>query len=296
MNNETLLVQTRRLLRQYGLHVRKRLGQNFLVSDEVLQLIISSAQLAPTDIVMEVGSGLGVLTKELARHAGLVIAIELDTRLANILKQELASFGNVKVINENILYTAPAALLEEHKAGFPQKTDAASAYKVVANLPYYITSPVLRHFLETSVKPQTMVVMVQKEVADVIAAVPGQMSLLSISVQYYGKPEIIGYVPAACFYPAPKVDSAILRIEVYHQPAVSVANEREFFELVGSGFSASRKQIANSLAQGLGISKTEVLTLLERAGIKPQRRAETLTLSEWANLQKVYNQAGKSPC
>ena len=166
-------------------------------------------------------------------------------------------------------------------------------YKVVANLPYYITSPVLRHFLTSSAKPQTMVVMVQKEVAKAITAVPGKMSILSISVQFYGEPRIVSYVPAECFYPAPEVDSAILRINVYPQPPVPVTDERSFFELVRAGFSAARKQIANSLAQGLGLPKTEVLYLLAEAGILPRRRAETLTIDEWARLWQVRIRAGK---
>jgi 16S rRNA (adenine1518-N6/adenine1519-N6)-dimethyltransferase len=167
---------------------------------------------------------------------------------------------------------------------------------VVANLPYYITSPVLRHFLEASAKPQIMVVMVQKEVAEAIVAGSGRMSVLSISVQFYGEPRIISYVPARCFYPAPEVDSALLRVDLYPQPAVTVIDKGSFFELVRAGFTASRKQIANSLAQGLGLSKAEVLSLLAEASIVPQRRAETLTLDEWAQLCQVFTRAGKLAC
>jgi 16S rRNA (adenine1518-N6/adenine1519-N6)-dimethyltransferase len=159
---------------------------------------------------------------------------------------------------------------------------------VVANLPYYITSPALRHFLEASAKPKMMLVMVQKEVAEAIVAEPGKRSVLSISVQFYGKPRIVSYVPSKSFYPAPKVDSAILRIDVYSQPAVAVSDEKSFFELVRAGFAAPRKQIANSLAQGLKSPKPEVLALLEKADIAAQRRAETLTLEEWAQLWQVF--------
>ena len=171
-----------------------------------------------------------------------------------------------------------------------------SRYKVVANLPYYITSPVLRHFLEASVKPQIMVVMVQKEVAEAIAARPGQMSVLSISVQFYGEPRIISHVPARCFYPAPEVDSAILRVDLYPQPAVTVSDEGSFFELVRAGFTASRKQIGNSLAQGLSLSKEKILPLLAEAQIVPQRRAETLTLDEWARLWQVFSRGRHADC
>ena len=282
---DSLLAQTRRMLRHFDLKARKRLGQHFLIDREVLQLITSTAELTSTDIILEIGPGLGILTKELARQAGRVIAVELDNKLAALLKQTLASFDNITIINEDILHIDPATLLPE-----------PSAYKVVANLPYYITSPVLRHFLEASVKPETMIVMVQKEVAEAIVAEPGQRSVLSISVQFYGKPGIVSFVPAQSFHPAPEVDSAILRIDVYPQPAVAVTDKRGFFELVRAGFTASRKQIVNSLAQGLGLHKAEVLTLLEKAGIVPQRRAETLTLEEWAQLWQVFTRRREITC
>ena len=198
----------------------------------------------------------------------------------------MASFNNVTIINEDILSIDPAAWLSAQKP--PQAITNPLSYKVVANLPYYITSPVLRHFLEASLKPRIMVVMVQKEVAEQIVAKPGRMSLLSISVQLYSEPTIIGYVPARCFYPAPEVDSAILRIVLYPQPAVEIADKESFFALVRAGFSAPRKQIANSLAHGLGLSKVEVLPLLERTSVVPHRRAETLTLEEWAHLWREY--------
>jgi len=287
---EPLLTQTKRQLRHFDLQVRKGLGQHFLIDKGVLGLITSTAELTSTDTVMEIGPGLGVLTKELARQAGWVLAIELDNKLATILKKTLASFGNVTIINEDILKVEPATLLQERKTRFPPAVDSPFSYKVVANLPYYITSPVLRHFLEASARPQIMVVMVQKEVAEAIVAKPGQMSLLSISVQLYGEPTIISYIPAQCFYPVPEVDSAILRVSLYPQPAVAVADEKSFFELVRAGFTASRKQIGNSLTQGLRLSKAEVLSLLEKAGIVPQRRAETLTLDEWAQLWQVFTQ------
>ena len=290
---ESLLAQTKRQLRQFHLQVRKGLGQHFLIDDEVLKLVTSAAGLTATDVIMEVGPGLGIMTRELARQAGWVVAIELDSKLAVALEQTLASFNNVSIINKDILQIDPAALLQEQKPRFPPAISSPFGYKVVANLPYYITSPVLRHFLEASVKPQIMVVMVQKEVAEAIVAEPGQMSVLSISVQFYGEPSIISYVTAQCFYPAPEVDSAILRIDLYSQPTVAVTDERGIFDLVQAGFSASRKQIVNSLAQGLGLLKAEVLALLERARIAPQRRAESLALEEWARLWQVFTQAVK---
>ena len=291
-----LLAQTKGLLRRSSLRARKGLGQHFLVDEEVLKLIISTAELTATDVIMEIGPGLGVLTRELARRAGWVVTIELDSKLAAILKQTLASFSNVSVINEDILEIDAAALLQEQQARFPTTISSPFDYKVVANLPYYITSPVLRRFLEASLKPRIMVIMVQKEVAEAIVAEPGQMSVLSVSVQFYGKPTIISYVPAPCFYPAPEVDSAILSVALYPKPAVDVTDERSFFKLVRAGFSASRKQLGNSLAQGLELPKAEALTLLERASIMPQRRAETLILEEWARLWQVFTRAEESAC
>jgi len=279
---ESLLTRTRKLLRSFDLRARKRLGQHFLIDGKVLKQILSAAEISPQDVIVEVGPGLGIMTAELARRAGWVIAVELDDNLAALLKQTLASFKNVAIINEDILKIDPASLLA--------KPEIPSAkYKVVANLPYYITSPVLRHFLEASVKPERMIVMVQKEVAHQVIAKPGERSVLTIAVQFYGKPSIVSYVPARAFYPAPEVDSAILRVDVYSQPPVPVTDEKSFFELVRAGFAAPRKQIANSLAQGSGLPKDEVRLLLEKSSIAPQRRAETLTLEEWAKLWQAFH-------
>jgi len=283
LTEDSLLAQTRRLLRQSGLRARKGLGQHFLIDRTVLPAIISAAGLTASDTVIEVGPGPGILTRELAGNAGRVIAVELDDRLADALKKTFASASNVSVVNQNILDIDPSSMTDR-------------PYKVVANLPYYITSPVLRHFLEAAVKPQRMVLMVQKEVAEVIAAEPGKRSLLSISVQFYGKPEIIRYVPARSFYPAPEVDSALIRIDLYSQPPVAVTDEASFFQLVRAGFTASRKQLVNSLAQGLNIQKSRSLSLLEQAHIAPQRRAETLTLDEWAQLWQVFREQRNQQC
>ena len=291
---DTLEIETKRLLRRFGLRARKGLGQHFLTDEGALKAIIQAAELAPSDIVIEVGPGLGVLTRELAGKVAWLFTVELDSKLAAILQKNLASLRNVSVINRDILEIDPPSLLRETPAGLPELAESALSYKVVANLPYYITSPVLRHFLTARAKPRLMVVMVQKEVAEAITARPGRMSILSVSVQFYGQPEIVSFVPAGCFYPAPEVDSAILRITVPPEPAVEVTDEDSFFSLVRAGFSAARKQLANSLAQGLKLPKAEVLPLLQKAGIAPQRRAETLTLGEWAGLWRVFNQLGGS--
>jgi 16S rRNA (adenine1518-N6/adenine1519-N6)-dimethyltransferase len=280
---ESLLERTRRLLRRSGIRARKGLGQHFLIDEQALQKIVEAADLSREDIVIEVGPGLGILTAELAWRAGWVIAIELDDRLAAVLRKTLP-YDNVVIINQDVLGTDPASLLQGEAPPFP----AGLRYKVVANLPYYITSPVLRHFLEASVKPEIMVVMVQKEVAEAIAAGPGRRSVLSIGVQFYGKPEIVARLPAGSFYPRPEVDSAVVRIDVHPRPPVEVEDTEDFFRLVRAGFAAARKQAANSLAQGLNLTKIEATALLEKSGIAPQRRAETFTLDEWAALYNAF--------
>ena len=283
---KSLLIQTKRLLQRHDLRARKGLGQHFLVDDEALERIIAAAELTPSDVVLEVGPGLGVLTEQLAQRAGWVIAIELDDTLAGILRKRLASFRNVTIVNEDVLKTDPVALLEEQKAKSPAGVDS-SRYKVVANLPYYITSPTLRHFLEAPLKPELMVLMVQKEVAEEITARPGRMSLLSLSVRLYSEPALVAIVPAQSFYPAPAVDSAILKIKLFAKPAVAVDIDG-FFQVVRAGFRAARKQVGNSLAQGLELPKAEAMALLEKADIDSQRRAETLTLEEWARLWQIF--------
>jgi 16S rRNA (adenine1518-N6/adenine1519-N6)-dimethyltransferase len=278
MQTESLLTETKKLLASYDLHARKGLGQHFLVDGNILRKIATAAELAPSDTVIEVGPGLGVLTDTLVEQAGKVIAIELDNHLADILKAHFCDSTKFTVINEDVLKVNPLDILAT-------ETD----YKVVANLPYYITSAVIRHFLEAPVKPSLMVLMVQKEVAKQITAQPGEMSLLSVSVQLYGKPTIVNKVSARCFYPAPEVDSAILKIEIYPRPKVQTDDIADFFNLVRAGFSANRKQLANSLANGLKVPKNDILPLLEQTGIDPKRRAETLTIDEWGVLYKIFS-------
>ena len=275
----------RRLLARFGFRPRKKLGQHFLVDERVLGKILQAAQLDPQDTVIEVGPGLGILTQEIALLSKNVIAVEADSELAAALDEILFAFPNVQVICSDILKTDPASLLAS--TGFDLSN---MSYKLVANIPYYITSPILRHFLEASPKPGLMVVMVQKEVGEAIVAEPGDMSLLAVSVQFYGSPRIVDYVPARSFYPPPRVDSAILQIELYEQPPVRVAETGRFFEVVRAGFSAPRKQLRNSLAQGLGISPQEAAGLIEKALISPRRRAETLGLQEWAKICEVADE------
>jgi len=269
----------KRLLNQYGLHAKKSLGQHFLIDESVLHSIVSAAELAREDIVVEVGPGLGVLTKELAEKVKRVIAVEADVKLVSALREIVRAFPNVSVVNSDILQTNPDYLLTASGIELSK-----SSYKVVANIPYYITSPILRHFLEASPKPSLMVVMVQKEVGEAIVAQPGEMGILAVSVQLYGKPTIIDYVAAQSFYPPPKVDSAILQIRLYRQPLVHVSDTDKFFEVVRAGFSAPRKQLRNSLAHGLSITPKEAADLIGKLEIDPRRRAETLNIEEWARV------------
>lgn len=276
-----LLTKTKRVLKRAGLKARKGLGQHFLVDDKALEMVASAAELKPSDIIIEVGPGLGILTGELARRAGKVVAVELDDNLAAMLKEQFNALKNITIISGDILKIDLASLLDECNI------TARNGYKVVANLPYYITSTVLRHFLEAELKPELLVVMVQKEVAEVVVAKPGDMSLLSVSVQFYGKPAIVGLVPAGSFYPPPKVDSAVLRIDVCPEQA-AVTDVDGFFNLVRAGFSTKRKQVVNSLTHGTGLKKERIISLLKKSGIEPTRRAQTLSLDEWNGLWQQF--------
>ncbi len=282
----SLLSQTKDLLRSAGLEAKKSLGQHFLVDGAYLQSILSAAELTRDDQVIEVGPGLGVLTQALAERAGKVIAVEKDDNLSALLKERLVSYRNVAIVNEDIMKADVTSLVAMFASGDTPR------YKVVANLPYYITSPVLRLFLEARTKPERLVVMVQKEVAKQICAQPGDMSLLSVGIQLYGQPKIVKYVPARAFYPAPDVDSAVLKISVFPAPRVDV-DVSTFFAMVRAGFSAARKQIRNSLSKGLDLPKEEVLELLAAADIDARRRAETLSIEEWGRLWGEYSRVVK---
>ena len=287
-------MDTGRVLREAGLRPRKGLGQHFLVDPSVPPRIADAADLAPSDTVIEVGPGLGVLTTTLAGRldptaGGRLAAVELDASLAPVLRERLAPFPAFHLVEGDVLALAPTAVLRA--AGAP---DPPPPYKVVANLPYYITSAVLRHFLEADPPPTSLVVMVQREVAERIVAKPPAMSLLAISVQFYGAPRLVFRVPPGAFHPPPKVESAVLRIDVYPPDArpASVADVDHFFAVARAGFGQRRKQLGNSLATGLGRDKAAVAAALVGAGIAPTRRPETLTLPEWAAVAAALPPAG----
>ncbi len=263
-------------LRDAGLRARKSLAQHFLVDQRVLSGIVAAADVSPTETIVEIGAGLGVLTRELAARARAVVAVEVDEKLCLHLRQSLQAYPNVAVVCADVLSLSPARLLDEAGAHAP--------YAVVANLPYYIAAPVLRHFLEGDPPPTRLVVMLQREVAESIAAGPGRMSLLGVAVQFYGRPHLLFGVPPQAFYPPPKVRSAVLRIDVADGPRVEVPDTPAFFEVVRAGFSAPRKQLRNSLAQGLGLPPAEAEALLAAAGIDVRRRPQELSIEEWAAL------------
>jgi 16S rRNA (adenine1518-N6/adenine1519-N6)-dimethyltransferase len=260
------------LVKQYGLRPNKGLGQNFLQDDQALQTIVACAEIALVDDVLEIGPGLGNLTRYLALAAHSVTAVELDKLLFPALKKVIAPYQNVRLVQGDILSLDPAELMKS--------TD----YLVVANIPYYITSAIMRHLLENGGHPRRLVLTVQEDVAERICARPGKMSLLSLSVQVYGKPSIVAYIPAEAFYPAPKVDSAVLRVEILPEPLIPVQLLDTFFTLMKAGFSQKRKTLRNSLSGGLGIAPAGAEKMLAAAVLDPMRRAETLSLEEWGRL------------
>ena len=274
-------MDVRGLLKQWGLRPSKGLGQNFLVNQATLEKIVAAAKLTPDDVVLEVGAGLGTLTERLARHAGHVVAVELDQRLLPVLQSVLADFDNITLIQGDILILDPAALISAANIQHPV---SSIQYKVVANLPYYITSAVLRHLLEASLKPQRMVITVQREVAERIVAKPGQMSLLAVSVQFYGRPRLLFRIKPGSFYPSPEVESAVVGIDLHATPPVPVEDTAAFFRVVRAGFAQRRKQLRNSLAAGLRQSPDEVAAKLRKVSVDPRRRAQTLSLEEWAKV------------
>ncbi|MDP3062554.1 MAG: 16S rRNA (adenine(1518)-N(6)/adenine(1519)-N(6))-dimethyltransferase RsmA [Chloroflexota bacterium] len=257
---------------------RKALGQHFLVDGSVAERILEGADLSPSDTVVEVGPGRGALTRALSERAGSVLALELDGALAAQLRQRLKGLANLRVVEADARTVELSTLLSE---GVP--------YKVVANLPYYAASPILRRFLESERRPTVLVVMVQREVAVEMAAAPGRMGLLSVGIQTYARPRVLFTVPPTAFYPPPKVWSAVVRLDVLPAPLVSAGESDGFFALVRAGFSAPRKQLRNSLALGLGVPPAEAEALLAKAQVDPRRRAETLSLDEWRGLYRAHN-------
>jgi 16S rRNA (adenine1518-N6/adenine1519-N6)-dimethyltransferase len=264
------------LLRRYNLRPDKGLGQNFLVDMTALQRVVEVAGIETSDIVLEIGPGLGNLTRLLAVRARQVTAVEVDPDLIPPLMEVLAPFANVQVVQSDILALDPAQLMKE------------PGYQVVANIPYNITSALIRHLLEARNKPTRITMTVQREVAERICASPGKLSLLALSVQVYGKPVMAARIQAEAFYPVPKVDSAVVRIDLSPQPLIPNPLLPIFFRLAKAGFSQKRKTLRNALAGGMRWTPAQAANMLLAAGIDPQRRAETLNLEEWSRLTEYY--------
>lgn len=261
-------------LEEYQIVPKKSLGQNFLHDPNALEKIVSAADLMPEDAALEIGAGLGQLTERLAAAARRVAAIEIDTRFKPALDRVMAACPNVHIIYQDVLTVDVAALF------YPEP------YVVVANVPYYITTAILRHLLETRHRPRRLVLTIQVEVAERLVAKPDDMSILAVSVQFYGRPQIITRLNRAVFWPRPDVDSAVVRIDTYETPPVDVPDEAAFFRVVKAGFGQKRKQLKNALGSGLGLNADQTVALLEAAGVDPRRRAETLSLDEWAALAR----------
>ena len=264
----TKIQNPKQLLKKYEIRPLRKLGQNFLINKTVLKKIIDTASLSLKDIILEIGPGLGVLTQELAKRTKKVIAVEKDRTLSRLFEDILKTEGidNVKVINEDALtYDLQPA-----------------SYKLIANLPYYITSPVIRKFLETKNKPELMILMVQKEVAQRICAKPGKMSILAVSVQFYAVPKIISYISKKSFWPQPKVDSAILRITPQKVTNLTTDDHEDFFKLVKTGFSSKRKMLKNNLKIDESI--------LKELGLNPKVRAEDLSIQDWLKVYEKIHQ------
>ena len=273
------------ILKKYNFNFQKRFGQNFLIDSHILEKIVESAEITKEDCVLEIGPGIGTMTQYLAESAGQVIAVEIDKSLIPILEDTLSPYDNVSVINEDILKVDIRKLVEERNAGKP--------IKVVANLPYYITTPIIMGLFESHVPLDSITIMVQKEVADRMQVGPGtkDYGALSLAVQYYAKPEIVAYVSPGCFIPKPNVGSAVIRLKRYDRPPVEVRDEAFLFRLIRAAFNQRRKTLANGIgnAQDIPCSREQSQEALEKLGFSPSVRGEALTLQEFALLSnEIY--------
>ncbi len=288
---------------KYGLKPRSWKGQNFLVDKKVLDEIIKTADLKKGDVVLEVGPGFGVLTQELAKRVKKVIAIEIDKNINKALEDILKNYKNIEIVEGNILKfqirNSKSEILNKFKIQNLKQLNLPDNYKIVANIPYSITGHFLRKFLEENPKPEKMILMVQKEVAERIVARPGKMNLLSISVQFYGQPKIISYVFKKSFYPQPEVDSAIIKISKIGQgfgKDFSLEETKEFFRIVKIGFSSPRKQLHNNLIKGLKVEGKKLKKIFEELNFDYDIRAQELTMEDWIKLKKASLTFYKKSC
>ncbi len=274
------------ILKKYNFNFQKRFGQNFLIDSNILEKIVSAAEITKEDCVLEIGPGIGTMTQYLAESAREVIAVEIDKALIPILADTLSPYDNVTVINEDILKVDIAALAEQKNQGKP--------IKVVANLPYYITTPIIMGLFESHVPLKSITIMVQKEVADRMQVGPGtkDYGALSLAVQYYAKPEVVAYVSPECFIPKPNVGSAVIRLDRYEKPPVEVVDEKFMFKVIRAAFNQRRKTLANGLgnAPDLNITRAQATEALEALSFCPSVRGEALTLDEFAALSNFLYQ------
>ncbi|MCX7708875.1 MAG: 16S rRNA (adenine(1518)-N(6)/adenine(1519)-N(6))-dimethyltransferase RsmA [Clostridia bacterium] len=283
---------TKEIIQRHGIKLTKSLGQNFLTDDNIVKRIVSTGSVGHEDLVIEVGPGIGSMTCELAERAGHVIAIEIDRHLIPALEENLKEYTNVTLINKDILEMDLEDLFKSEKVleGVRSKFENI---KVVANLPYYITTPIIMKFLEGSLKIHSMVFMIQKEVAERMAAKPGgkDYGALSVAVQYYSKPEMVFTVPPQCFIPQPEVDSAVVRLNIFQEPPVKLLKQKIFFKTVKAAFGQRRKTLLNALSNsGTFIeTKEEIRGILERLGIQENQRGETLTIQQFAELANAFS-------
>ena len=278
MENLSNISVIRDVLSRHGFSFSKGLGQNFLINPTVCPRMAEMGNAKPGWGIIEIGAGVGVLTAELARRADKVVCIEIDSRLLPVLDETLAEFDNIKIVNEDVLKVDLHKLIEQEFAGMP--------VAVCANLPYYITSPIIMNLLEADLPIASLTVMVQKEAAARLCAEPGsrEVGAVSIAVRYYSDPKILFQVSRGSFLPAPDVDSTVIRLDVRDRPPVEVGSEVQFFKVVRAAFSQRRKTLPNTLSAGLGIPKAQAIEMLEKAGIPTNLRAEQLTLDQFALL------------
>uniref|UniRef100_A0A7C1IZT5 Ribosomal RNA small subunit methyltransferase A n=1 Tax=Ammonifex degensii TaxID=42838 RepID=A0A7C1IZT5_9THEO len=276
------LAGVKELLRRHQIRPKKRWGQNFLINPGIVDKIMAVAEISPDDTVIEIGPGMGALTARLAEQANRVVAVELDRSLVALLRGELAAYGNLRVVEGDALRVDFDALVKDSGGTFP--------YKVVANLPYYITTPLLTRLLSGDFAVSLLVIMVQKEVALRLVARPGtkEYGSLSVLAQFRSEPDLVAVISRGSFFPAPAVDSAVVRLRVRTMPPVLVTDEALFFRVVRAAFGQRRKTLLNALAgAGLGPDRPTWEAILKRAGIDPQRRGETLTLAEFAAIARA---------
>ncbi len=273
---------TKAVIEKYNLSIQKKFGQNFLIDDSVLNGTVEAAGVTKDDTVLEIGPGIGTMTQYIAESAGKVIAVEIDRMLIPILADTLSEYDNVKVINQDILKVDIEKIVEEENGGRP--------IKVVANLPYYITTPILMRLLESELPIESITVMVQKEVADRMAEKPGSKDYgaLSLAVQYYTEPTMVQVVPPGCFIPQPGVDSAVIHLKCHKQPPVEVKDSKFMFSIIRAAFAQRRKTLSNGVTNGnLGITRDQVVAALEEMGLNPAVRGEKLSLQEFAQLSNI---------